>query len=94
MAVGKSQVREPDLGGRRRASLQGPEWQKSKEESNMAKEKDFAEELNGLITRYLEMGCDPQEIIDELTREANSVFGHYNLEIYLEAKCCKDADRS
>jgi hypothetical protein len=24
----------------------------------------------------------PQDIADELAREANSVFGHYNLEIY------------
>jgi hypothetical protein len=59
----------------------------------MAKEKEFAKELNVLITRYIDMGCDPQDVVDELTREANSVFGHYNLEIYLEAKCCKDADR-
>ena len=60
----------------------------------MAKEKDFAKELNELITRYLNMGCGPQDIVDELTREANSVFGHYNLEIYLEARCCKETDRS
>jgi hypothetical protein len=25
----------------------------------MAKEKDFAKELNELITRYINMGCDP-----------------------------------
>ena len=52
----------------------------------MADEKDFAKELNALITRYIEGGCDPQDIADELLREANSVFGHYTLEIYLEAK--------
>jgi hypothetical protein len=52
----------------------------------MANEKDFAKELNVLITRYIEGGCDPQDIADELLREANYVFGHYNLEIYLEAK--------
>jgi hypothetical protein len=52
----------------------------------MADEKDFGKELNELITRYLDVGCDPQDIVDELAREANSVFGHYNLEIYLEAK--------
>jgi hypothetical protein len=57
----------------------------------MADEKDFAKELNELITRYLNKGGDPQDIVDELTREANSVFGHYNLEIYLEAKCCREA---
>ena len=52
----------------------------------MAGEKDFAKDLNELITRYINSGSDPQDIADELTREANSVFGHYNLEIYLEAK--------
>jgi hypothetical protein len=31
-------------------------------------------------------GCDPQDIADELAQEGNYVFGHYNLEIYLEAK--------
>ena len=49
-------------------------------------ETDFAKELNALIKRYVDGGCDPQDIADELLREANSVFGHYNLEIYLEAK--------
>ena len=52
----------------------------------MANEQDFAKELNALITRYLNMECDPQDIVEELAREANSIFGHYNLEIYLEAK--------
>jgi hypothetical protein len=52
----------------------------------MENEKDFANELNALIKRYIEGGCDPRDIADALTREANSVFGHYNLEIYLEAK--------
>jgi hypothetical protein len=48
--------------------------------------KDFAKELSELIKRYIDWGCDPEDIADELAREANSVFGHYNLEIYLEAK--------
>ena len=52
----------------------------------MADEKDFAKELNALIKRYDDGGGDPQDIADELLREANYVFGHYNLEIYLEAK--------
>lgn len=52
----------------------------------MASEKDFAKELNTLIKRYIDAGCDPQDIVDELLRESNYVFGHYNLEIYLEAK--------
>jgi alkyl hydroperoxide reductase subunit AhpF len=80
-----------DSSNRRRHSLN-----KSKQALRrvwMAKEKDFAKELNDLITRYIKMGCEPQVIVDELTREANSVFGHYNLEIYLEAKCCKESDR-
>ena len=60
----------------------------------MANEKDFAKELNDLITRYLKMGCDAEDIVEELTREANSVFGHYNLEIYLGARCCQKSDSS
>jgi hypothetical protein len=52
----------------------------------MADTKVFAEELNALIKRYIDGGCDAQDIADELAREANYVFGHYNLEIYLEAK--------
>ena len=41
----------------------------------MVDEKDFAKELNALIKRYVDGGCDPQDIADELLREANSVFG-------------------
>ena len=41
----------------------------------MADEKDFAKELSALIKRYLDGGCDPQDIADELLREANSVSG-------------------
>jgi hypothetical protein len=52
----------------------------------MASEKGFAQELNELITRHIQAGSDPQEIVDELTREANLVFGRYNLEIYLAAR--------
>jgi hypothetical protein len=51
----------------------------------MADEKNFAKELNELITRYIQSGSDPQAIVDELTREANLVFAQYNLEIYLAA---------
>ena len=57
----------------------------------MADQKEFAKDLKELITRYIDSECDPQDIADQLTREANSVFGHYNLEIYLEAKCCREA---
>jgi hypothetical protein len=52
----------------------------------MASEKNFANELNELITRYLQSGSDPQAIVDELAREANLVFARYNLEIYLAAR--------
>jgi len=52
----------------------------------MGNEQGFAEELNALIKKYIDAGAEPQDIVDELTRESNLVFGHYNLEIYLEAK--------
>jgi len=52
----------------------------------MADPNDFAKELSALIKRYIDYGCEPQDIADELAREANYVFGHYNLEIYLEAR--------
>lgn len=52
----------------------------------MGNEQGFAEELNALIKKYIDAGADPQDIVDELTRESNLVFGHYNLEIYLEAR--------
>ena len=45
---------------------------------------EFARELSALIKRYIDGGCDPQTVADELTRESNYVFGHYNLEIYFE----------
>lgn len=52
----------------------------------MGNEKNFADELNALIKKYIDAGSDPQDIVDELTRESNLMFGHYNLEIYLQAK--------
>ena len=39
----------------------------------MADEEDFAKELNALIRRYIDGGSNPQDIVDELLREANSV---------------------
>jgi hypothetical protein len=59
----------------------------------MADEKEFAKELNALIKRYIDEGCDAEDIADELAREANYVFGHYNLEIYLEAKPVSRAEK-
>ncbi len=50
----------------------------------MADTKDFAKELNALIKRYIDSGCEPEDVAAELAREAGYVFGHYNLEIYLE----------
>jgi hypothetical protein len=52
----------------------------------MVNQKSFAAELNELITRHINAGSDPQEIIDELTREANLIFARHNLEIYLVAR--------
>ena len=52
----------------------------------MADAKEFATELNTLIKQYLDAGCDPEDIAAELAREASYVFGHYNLEIYLEKR--------
>lgn len=52
----------------------------------MADQTNFAKELNDLISRYIDAGSDPQDIVDELTREANLIFGRHNLEIYLAAR--------
>ena len=52
----------------------------------MAEKNSFAKELNDLIMRFINSGSEPQEIIEELTREANLVFGQYNLEFYLAAR--------
>ena len=52
----------------------------------MANDKNFAKELNDLITRCTPSGSDPWAIVDELTREANLVFARHNLEIYLVAR--------
>ena len=39
----------------------------------MADAKDFAKELNALITRYIDGGCDPEDVADELrVRELQS----------------------
>jgi hypothetical protein len=46
----------------------------------------FAEELGQLIARCLDGGADSQDVVDELTREANLVFARYNLELYVAAR--------
>lgn len=43
----------------------------------------FREALESLVRRRIEAGDDPLELFEELTREANLVFGHYNLEYEL-----------
>jgi hypothetical protein len=43
----------------------------------------FKEALEALVNQRIGAGDDPQDLFDELTREANSVFGHYNLEYEL-----------
>lgn len=52
----------------------------------MPSTQSFAQELNALITKHLESGADPQDIVDELTRESNLVFARYNLELYIAAR--------
>ena len=43
----------------------------------------FREVLEGLVNERIAEGEDPQELFEELSREANLVFGHYNLEYEL-----------
>lgn len=43
----------------------------------------FREALEALVNERIAEGADPQELFEELSREANLVFGHYNLEYEL-----------
>jgi hypothetical protein len=43
----------------------------------------FRDALEGLVNQRIAEGADPQELFEELRREANLVFGHYNLEYEL-----------
>lgn len=43
----------------------------------------FKEALEALIDERLAAGEDPVDLFEELQREANQVFGHYNLEYEL-----------
>jgi hypothetical protein len=45
--------------------------------------KSFKEALQELVDRRIAAGDDPEELFEELRREANLVFGHYNLEYEL-----------
>jgi len=44
---------------------------------------NFKEALEALINERIAKGEDPKDLFDELAREANLVFGHYNLEYEL-----------
>jgi hypothetical protein len=43
----------------------------------------FRDALESLVNERIAEGADPQELFEELSREANTVFGHYNLEYEL-----------
>jgi len=43
----------------------------------------FKEALEALVDARIAAGEDPRDLFDELIREANQVFGHYNLEYEL-----------
>ena len=43
----------------------------------------FRDALEALLNQRIAEGADPQELFEELRREANLVFGHYNLEYEL-----------
>lgn len=43
----------------------------------------FKEALEALVNQRIAEGADPKEVFEELRREANLVFGHYNLEYEL-----------
>lgn len=43
----------------------------------------FRDALEVLVNQRIAEGADPHELFDELRREANLVFGHYNLEYEL-----------
>jgi hypothetical protein len=45
--------------------------------------KSFKEALQELVDHRIAAGDDPEELFEELRREANLVFGHYNLEYEL-----------
>ncbi len=45
--------------------------------------KSFKDALQTLVDHRIEAGEDPQDLFEELLREANLVFGHYSLEYEL-----------
>ena len=45
--------------------------------------RSFKKVLAALVDERIAQGEDPVDLFEELTREANQVFGHYNLEYEL-----------
>jgi hypothetical protein len=43
----------------------------------------FKEALESLVAERIARGEDPRDLFEELSREANQVFGHFNLEYEL-----------
>ena len=43
----------------------------------------FREALETMVNKRIANGDDPLDLFEELSREANFVFGHYNLEYEL-----------
>ena len=44
---------------------------------------DFARRLHDLIEQGIRDGSPPEDVFEELLSQANSTFGHYNLEYVL-----------
>lgn len=40
----------------------------------------FAEDLHALIETHIGNGVPPEDLVDELVKQCNSTFGHYNIE--------------
>ena len=45
--------------------------------------RSFKEALEALVNKRIAKGEDPRDLFEELSREANQVFGHFNLEYEL-----------
>lgn len=48
--------------------------------AGVTKVASFRDALEALVNQRIADGEDPQDLFEELNREANLVFGHYNLE--------------
>ena len=45
---------------------------------------DFGQKLHDLIEDSIKAGAPPEDIFEELVGQANTTFGHYNLEYVLK----------